>query len=144
VFGFVVRYAFYKYALSSCGENVVIDFGTVFYFPKISIGNNVTFGIGNIVQHCNFGNNVLVSDSCRFIGGTKKHTFESTGIPINRQGGFIKKIAVEDDTWIDSNAIIMETVGRGSIVKAGSVVLEKIEPYSICSGNPAAVVGKRK
>ena len=42
-FGFIVRYVFYKFSLNSCGKNVLIDFGTVFYYPKISIGNNVTF-----------------------------------------------------------------------------------------------------
>ena len=144
LFGFIMRYTFYKFTLSSCGENVLIDFGTVFYYPKISIGNNVTFGIGNIVQHCDFGNNVLVSDSCRFIGGIKKHNFNRVDIPINRQGGKIKKIKVHSDSWIDSNAIVMESVGRGSIIMPGSVVRKDVEPYSICAGNPATIIGKRQ
>jgi len=143
-FGFIMRYAFYKFTLDSCGENVLIDFGTVFYYPKITIGNNVTFGIGNIVQHCDFGSNVLVSDSCRFIGGIKKHTYDRTDIPIVYQGGKIKAIRVESDTWIDSNAIVMENIGHGSVIMAGSVITKVVEPYSICSGNPARVIGKRK
>jgi acetyltransferase-like isoleucine patch superfamily enzyme len=144
LFGFIVRYAFYKFTLNSCGQNVLIDFGTVFYYPRISIGNNVTFGIGNIVQHCDFGNNVLVADSCRFIGGIKKHAFDRTDIPIIYQGGKIKRIRVESDTWIDSNAIVMENVGQGSIIRAGSVVVKEVEAYSICAGNPATIIGKRK
>jgi acetyltransferase-like isoleucine patch superfamily enzyme len=142
--GFVMRYAFYKFTLNSCGENVLIDFGTVFYYSKITVGNNVTFGIGNIVQHCDFGNNVLVSDSCRFIGGIKKHNFDRTDISIVNQGGKIKTIRVESDTWIDSNAIVMESVGHGSVIMAGSVVTKVVEPYSICAGNPAKVIGNRK
>ena len=144
LFGFIIRYTFYKFTLSSCGENVFIDFGTVFYYPKISIGNNVTFGIGNIVQHCDFGNNVLVADSCRFIGGIKKHNFNRMDIPINYQGGKIKKIKVDSDTWIDVNAIVMENVGQGSIIMASSVVTKQVEPYSICAGNPATIIRKRK
>jgi acetyltransferase-like isoleucine patch superfamily enzyme len=144
LFGFIMRYAFYKFTLDSCGENVLIDFGTVFYYLKITIGNNVTFDIGNIVQHCDFGNNVLISDSCRFIGGVKKHNFDKTDVPIVYQGGKIKKIRVENDTWIDSNAIVMETVGHGSVIIAGPVVTKVVEPYSICSGNPAKVIGKRR
>ena len=144
LFGFIMRYAFYKFTLKSCGENVLIDFGTVFYYPKISVGNNVTFGIGNIVQHCDFGSNVLVSDSCRFIGGIKKHTYDRTDVHIVSQGGKIKTISVESDTWIDSNAIVMENVGQGSVILAGSVVTKQVESYSICAGNPAKVIGKRK
>jgi len=142
--GFVARYVFYRIALQSCGQNVLIDFGTVFYYPKTCIGSNVTFGIGNIIQHCDFGDNVLVGDSCRFIGGTEKHIYESVKVPINRQGGRIKKIKVSSDSWVDTNSVIMESVGEGSVIRAGSVVIDRIEPYSICAGNPAAVVGKRR
>ena len=144
LFGFIVRYTFYKFTLSSCGKNVLIDFGTVFYSPKICVGNNVTFGIGNIVQHCDFGNNVLVSDSCRFIGGIKKHNFDRMDRPICYQGGKIKKIKVDTDTWIDANSIVMENVGQGSIIRPGSVVTKEVGPYSICAGNPATIIGKRK
>lgn len=144
LFGFIIRYTFYKFTLISCGKNVIIDFGTVFYYRKISIGNNVTFGIGNIVQHCDFGDNVLIADSCRFTGGIKKHNFERTDIPITHQGGKIKKIKVGSDTWIDLNSIVMESIGQGSIIKAGSVITDEVQPYSICAGNPAKIIGKRK
>ena len=144
LFGFIIRYAFYRFTLNSCGENVLIDFGTVFYYPKISIGNNVTFGIGNIVQHCDFGDNILISDSCRFVGGIKKHSYDQTDIPIVHQGGKIKKIKVESNTWIDSSAIVMEDVGQGSVIMPGSVITKSVEPYSIYAGNPAKIIGKRK
>ena len=32
-FGFIMRCAFYKFTLGSRGENALIDFGTVFYYP---------------------------------------------------------------------------------------------------------------
>ena len=144
IFGIILRYVFYKFTLSSCGKNVFIDFGTIFYYPKISIGSNVTFGIGNIVQHCDFGDNVLISDGCRFIGGVKKHNFDRTDIPIVYQGGKIKRIKIGSDTWIGPNAIIMESIGEGCVIGAGSVVTKEVEPYSICAGNPATVIRKRK
>lgn len=141
--GYIFRYVFYKFSMKHLGKNVFIDFGTIFYYPNISIGNNVTFGIGNIIQHCDFGNNVLVGDGCRFVGGTKKHNFQRTDIPICFQNGKIKQIRVSDDTWIDSSCVIMCCIGKGCVVKAGSVVREKPPPYSTCEGNPSRIIGNR-
>lgn len=141
--GFAVRYAFYRLTLASCGKNVLFDFGTVLYSREIRIGSNVTFGLGNLIQHCHFGNNVLVSDGCRFVGGTEKHNFSRTDISINRQGGRIRYIHVGDDCWIDCGSIVMANVGTGTVVQAGSVVTQDLPEYSICRGNPAKVVDRR-
>ena len=48
-------------------------------------------------------------------------------------------IHIEDDCWIGAGAIILTgvTVGKGSIVGAGSVVTKNVEPYSVVVGNPA-------
>jgi acetyltransferase-like isoleucine patch superfamily enzyme len=48
--------------------------------------------------------------------------------------------------WIGSGARILDgvTIGRNSIVAAGSVVSKDVPEYSIAMGNPARVVGKRK
>jgi serine acetyltransferase len=35
------------------------------------------------------------------------------------------------------------TVGKGSIVGAGSVVTKNVEPYSIVAGNPAKIIRYR-
>jgi len=43
-----------------------------------------------------------------------------------------------------ANAIIMESIGEGCVIGAGSVVTKEVEPYSICAGNPATVIRKRK
>lgn len=45
-------------------------------------------------------------------------------------------IVVEDDVWIGARAIILKgvTIGRGSIVSAGSVVTKSIPPYSVVGG----------
>ena len=43
------------------------------------------------------------------------------------------EIIIEDDVWIGFGAIIMSgiRIGRGSIIAAGSVVLNDVPPYSI-------------
>lgn len=53
---------------------------------------------------------------------------------------------VSDDVWIGHNAIILPSVnsiGRGSVVAAGSVVTKNVPPYSIVAGNPAKIIKTR-
>lgn len=54
-------------------------------------------------------------------------------------------IMIEEDVWVGSNAIILPglTIGRGSVIGAGSVVTKDIPKYSIVYGNPAKVQSKR-
>ncbi|MCI0618682.1 acyltransferase, partial [bacterium] len=138
-----IRYEFYRRTLRACGKNVFISFGTVFYYPEISIGNNVLIGMYNTIHHCDFGDEVMTAEGCRFLSGSQYHNFSRTDIPMSRQGGKLKRIRVGDDVWIGANAVIMEEVGQGSIVGAGSVVTKKIEPYSIVAGIPARILRKR-
>jgi acetyltransferase-like isoleucine patch superfamily enzyme len=141
--GEIVRYDFYRYTLRHCGQNVFFSFGTVFYYPDITIGNNVLIGMYNTIHHCNFGNDVMTAEGCRFLSGSKYHSFERKDIPMAMQGGKLKRIAIGSDVWIGSNCVIMEDVCDGSIVGAGSVVTKTVEPYSIVAGNPAKLIRKR-
>jgi len=143
VFGVIVRYEFYRRTLRACGQNVFISFGTVFYYPEISIGNNVLIGVYNTIHHCDFGDDVMTAEGCRFLSGSKYHNFSRTDLPMARQGGKLKRIRVNDDVWIGANAVIMDDIGRGSIVGAGTIVTKKVEPYSIVVGNPAVLLKRR-
>ena len=142
-FGVLFRYEFYKRALRGCGENVFISFGTVFYYPQVSIGSNVLIGMYNTIHHVDFGNNVITAEGCRFLSGSKYHNFDRTDVPMTMQGGKLKRVTIEDDVWIGANAVVMEDVGSGSVIGAGSVVVNKVEPLSIVAGNPARLIKKR-
>lgn len=142
--GIIVRYEFYKRTLRSCGHNVFINFGTVFYYPEISIGNNVVIGMYSTIHHCDFGNDVMVAEGCRFLSGSNYHGFSRTDTPMTQQHGKMKRIHIGDDVWIGTNATVMDDVCTGSIVGAGSIVTHKVEPYSIVAGNPAKMLKKRQ
>jgi acetyltransferase-like isoleucine patch superfamily enzyme len=60
------------------------------------------------------------------------------------QKGQMKRIRVGNDVWVGVNAVIMDDVGDGAVVGAGSVVTREVEPYSIVAGNPARLVRKRR
>jgi virginiamycin A acetyltransferase len=54
-------------------------------------------------------------------------------------------IIVEDDVWIGTDSIILSgvTLGKGTIVAAGSIVTKSTLPYSVIGGNPAKLIKKR-
>lgn len=142
-FGVIVRYEFYRRSLLSCGQNVIVNFGTVFYYPEISIGDNVCIGMFNTIHHCDFGNNVITAEQCAFLGGRYYHGFSRVDVPMIHQDGRMKRIRVGSDVWVGAHCVIMEDIEDGAVVGAGSVVINKVEPYTIVAGNPARLIRKR-
>ena len=51
-------------------------------------------------------------------------------------------VVIEDGAWLGLNAIVLKgvTIGRGSVVAAGSVVVGSVPPGVIVAGQPAVVV----
>lgn len=51
-------------------------------------------------------------------------------------------VVIEDDVWVGARAVLLRgiTLGRGTIVGAGSVVTRPTPPYAIVAGSPARVV----
>lgn len=144
LFGVVIREAFYNKALKSCGNNLVIEFGVMFYYRNISVGDSVLISTYTTIHHCDIGDNVLIGGGCRLLSGSRQHNCARTDIPMSQQGGKMKKIKIGSDVWIGDNSIIMADVESGCIIAAGSVVTKDVPAYSICAGNPARVVKGRK
>jgi acetyltransferase-like isoleucine patch superfamily enzyme len=144
LFGTIVRYEFYRWALNRCGRNVVIGFGTVLLYRDIEIGDHVLIGMYNTIHHCDFGSYVLTAEGCRFLSGSRYHNFDRTDVPMALQGGKLRRVSVGDDCWIGANAIIMSDIGAGSVVGAGCVVTAPVESYTVVVGNPARAVRRRR
>ena len=54
-------------------------------------------------------------------------------------------IIIEDEVWLGLRSIVLKgvTIGRGSVVSAGSVVTQDVAPYSVVAGVPARLVRMR-
>ena len=137
------------------GNNVLIDGKCSFTFaarfsdkPTLIIGDNSGIGHG-----CTFtiGKKVVIGRHCRIAG--QAWIFDSPGHPADpsaRMAGDpttdeeVKPVVIEDNVWIGRAAIIMPgvTIGEGSIVAAGAVVMSDVPPNTLVLGNPARQIRK--
>lgn len=130
------------------GESCLIrDYAILSTFGgEIKIGNNcgienysVLYGAGGL----SIGDNVIIAAHTVII--PSNHNYAKLDIPIREQGATMKGIIIGDDVWIGAGCRILDgvTIGRGSIIGAGSVVTKPIPEYSIAVGIPAKVIKKR-
>jgi acetyltransferase-like isoleucine patch superfamily enzyme len=138
-----IRYYFYKNSLASCGENVVINFGTVISYPDTTIGNHIWIGPYNIFGRVDIGDFTLTAQSCHFLSGPHLHGFDDLSTPIMYQLGHSERLKIGPDIWVGANSTVMANIGHGCVVGAGSVVIKDIPPYSVAVGNPARVIRTR-
>lgn len=143
VFGVVVRAEFYRFALTHCGRNVVIELGAVFIYRDVSIGDHVTINRYCVIHHCDIGSYALVGEHSVLLSGSRQHNIDRTDIPMALQRGRKKRIAIGDDSWIGVHAVVMEDVGRGAIVGAGAIVTKPVPEFMIVTGNPARPLRRR-
>ena len=105
------------------GDNVGISGSTISASKSITIGNNVLIGSGCVI--CD-------SDA---------HPIH----PLDRVDNIKTKsspIIIEDDVFIGARCIVLKgvTIGRGSVIGAGSIVAKNVPSMCVYAGNPAKYV----
>lgn len=92
---------------------------------KIRIGNYTGLGPGTMIFSSN-------------------HQF-APGVPYHQQPWTEKDVTIGDDVWIGAGTIVLPgvTIGRETVVAAGSVVTRDIPPNSIAAGVPAKILRAR-
>ena len=107
----------------------------------VIIGDRSRVGLSNtIIGPVNIGNDVRLAQNVVLSG--LNHNYAKIDSPIHEQGVSTRPIVIGDESWIGANVVIVPgvTVGKHSIVAAGSVVTKDIPPYSVAAGNPARVL----
>ena len=106
------------------GRNVFINYGC-----KLVDGGAITIG-----------DDVLIGPGCTIV--TANHAVD----PVRRRKGYmrLKPVTIGDNVWIGAGVTICPgvTIGRDSVIGAGSVVVKDIPEDSVAVGNPCRVIGK--
>lgn len=111
----------------SIGENVGVTSVAIICHDKISIGNNVKIGINTVIYDTDF------------------HSLDAryrNSYPERLDGVKSRPVVIKDGAFIGGHSTILKgvTIGRNSIVGAGSVVFQDIPDEQIWIGNPARFV----
>ena len=116
----------------SIGERVIIRPGTMLFAdPRKD-------GAGIFIE-----DDVLIGSGVHFYVGN--HFFKNPNLPIIDQGHEKSSpIILCKGCWIGANAIILPgvTVGKNSVVGAGSILTKSIPDKVIAAGNPCIVIRK--
>ncbi len=113
----------------------------------LKIGNNSSIGPYSYIGcsgYIEIGDNVMMSPRVSIYA--ENHVYDRTDITLKEQGVKREFVKIEDDCWIAANTVILAgvTIGKGSVIAAGSVVTKDVPPYSIVAGIPAKVIKSRK
>lgn len=137
------------------GNNVKIDVPFYCdYGQHISIGNNVIININCTFVDCNkitIGNNVLIASNVQIYTTTHPVNISDRLLDnwsYNNPHAFFNTyslpVTIEDNVWIGGGVIILPgvTIGKNSVIGAGSVVNKSIPPNSLAVGNPCKIIRK--
>jgi len=111
------------------------------YGERVTFGDDVFINADFMVLgpgRVTIGNRVLIGPGARLY--TPNHPVDTA---LRREGWEIGlPITIEDDAWLGGSVVICPgvTIGRGSVVGAGSVVTKDVPPGVVVAGNPARVI----
>jgi len=135
----------------SVGRRVNFDPMDRFSYSTITIGDDVFIGSGacfsasnsaiKIANKVMFGPNVTIMGGDHNISELGMYMFDvKTKLPENDL-----PVTISQDVWVGAGAIILKgvTLGQGSVVAAGALVLNDVPEYAIVGGIPAKIIGHR-
>lgn len=116
----------------------------IFIGNKVIINMNCTFVDNNRID---IGNNVLIASNVQIYTATHSTYVDERMVEDCPEGGEIcrtiaRPVKIEDGVWIGGGAIILPgvTIGRNSVIGAGSVVTRSIPADCVAVGNPCRVI----
>lgn len=132
------------------GDAVFLGKNTIFSCASASIklGNEVSIGPNSYIRASRgplkMGSYITIGAHTVIISGNPDH--KRLDIPMMKQEGSAKGIAIGDDVWMGVGVRVIDgvNIGNGCVIGAGAVVTKDIPDYSIAAGVPAKVMASRK
>ena len=110
---------------------------------RLEVGAHFAMTGGTLcaAEHITIGNDVVVGANTMIVD-TDFHPLTPDGRRVNSSEGQSAAVVIEDDVFIGMNCLVLKgvTIGRGSVIGAGSVVTRDVRPGVIVAGNPAQLV----
>ncbi len=113
--------------------------------PVLTIGDDSTINYCTVISACS---RITIGKRCRIAGEVKIFDNNSHSITLDNDRRMsesdVKPIVIEDDVWVGMGSIILKgvTLGRGSVIAAGSVITKNVPAMTVVGGNPARVLKK--
>jgi len=128
-------------------------------FMSIQTGNYIGINHRCIIATQEVNSQIIIGDECGF-SGTSIWCFDSITIGNNvrfganvvimdgdahqddPRAGKNAPIVIEDNVWIGAGVTVLKgvTIGRNSLIGAGSVVVKDIPANTVAAGNPCRVI----
>ena len=112
-------------AVLQVGRNFAMTGGSLVAAEKILIGDNVNVGANTIIMDTDF------------------HPLDAEARRLDSAPAKTAPVSIEDNVFIGMNCLILKgvTLGKGSVIGAGSVVTKDVPSNAIVAGNPARLIG---
>ncbi|MFA5108967.1 MAG: acyltransferase [Patescibacteria group bacterium] len=141
---YYTRGFFYSFFLKRTGKSFAVSSSCfISGLRGISVGDNITIQFGTVIN----GNGGLVIESDVLLAHgvkiyTENHIYENRNLDIVSQGSESKPVFIGKGSWICANVIILPgvSIGKHSVVAAGSVVTKDVPDYSVVAGVPAKII----
>lgn len=125
-------------------DSTIEDFSTINNgVGDVIIGDRTRIGMSNVlIGPVNIGNDVMFAQNIVLSG--LNHGYEDITIVPHKQKVTKAPIIIEDEVWLGANVVVVAgvTIGKHSVIAAGSIVTKNIPAYSVAVGNPARVIKK--
>lgn len=146
-----LRQSILREMLGAIGKGVHIDIDFrcecgkhIFIGDRVIVNMNCTFLDNNRIE---IGNDVLIAPNVQIYTATHSTHLNERMVQNWTEGQEICRtyalpVKIEDGVWIGGGAIILPgvTIGRNSVIGAGSVVTHSVPANCIAVGNPCRVI----
>jgi acetyltransferase-like isoleucine patch superfamily enzyme len=109
----------------------------------LEVGSDFAMSGGSIcvAQRVTIGDRVAIGANCTIVD-TDFHPLDTDARQATPEVGKTAPVVIGDDAFIGMSCLILKgvTIGRGSVIGAGSVVTRSVPPGVIAAGNPARIV----